>query len=135
MTVDARPSRKRRLTIDGALVLGNHTDFPLWVEVVDPAGLGAQAQADGSDIYFTTPGGVVPRPRAAALRQRRGPARGVGQAADPDRGGGGGDRPPLRRPGAGARAHADRGVEQRLPRRMAPRRRVAGHPARRHRHA
>ncbi len=59
MTVDARPSRKRRLTIDGALVLGNHTDFPLWVAVVDPAGLGARAQADGSDIYFTTPGGVV----------------------------------------------------------------------------
>ncbi|HET9482857.1 MAG TPA: hypothetical protein VFO79_02775, partial [Xanthomonadales bacterium] len=63
--IDARPidgapgsARKRRITIPDANVFGTLADFPVWLVIDDPAGLGAKATAAGDDIYFTTVAGA-----------------------------------------------------------------------------
>jgi hypothetical protein len=56
---DARgPGRRKSITIDPARVAGTQTDFPVWVTIVDPA-IGARAQSDGGDLYFTDDNGAV----------------------------------------------------------------------------
>lgn len=54
----AGTGRRRTITIDPDEVDGTHSDFPVWVEVVDPA-LGDRLQADASDLYFTDAGGAA----------------------------------------------------------------------------
>jgi hypothetical protein len=58
--IDARPidgapgsARKRRITIPDAKVFASVADFPVWLVIDDPPGLGAKATANGADIYFT----------------------------------------------------------------------------------
>jgi hypothetical protein len=57
--VDAPGSsaRKKALTIDHAKVPGALADFPVWVDVADPQ-IGARAQADGHDLFFTASDGT-----------------------------------------------------------------------------
>lgn len=54
-----KPLRRRQLTIDHTKVPGNQAEFAVWVVLDDPAGLGAGALADGSDIHFTLPDGTT----------------------------------------------------------------------------
>ncbi|HEY5922997.1 MAG TPA: DUF2341 domain-containing protein [Kofleriaceae bacterium] len=44
------PLREKPITITG-LVVGTHTDFPLWLSLTDPQ-LAARARPDGTDIHF-----------------------------------------------------------------------------------
>ncbi len=52
-------SRRLPITVDSAQVAADLTDFPLLVSLTD-ATLGAEAQADGSDIRFAAADGVTP---------------------------------------------------------------------------
>jgi len=58
--VDGAPgsARMRRITIPDAKVFANLTDFPVWLVIDDPPGLGAKANANGNDIYFTRTDGT-----------------------------------------------------------------------------
>lgn len=58
--IDGAPgaARKRRITIPDDKVFANLADFPVWLVIDDPAGLGAKAAADASDIYFTRVDGM-----------------------------------------------------------------------------
>lgn len=56
--IDATPSTLRAKTVTvTATITGTLQDFPMWFTVTDPE-LKAQAQLDGSDIFFTTPTGT-----------------------------------------------------------------------------
>jgi len=50
------PLRAKTITVTSTIT-GSHVDFPMWV-VLDDADLAGRAQADGADIYFTTPSGT-----------------------------------------------------------------------------
>jgi hypothetical protein len=54
----AKKGRRKKLTVDIAKVNGNQTDFPVWIDLTD-ANIGARAQANGSDIYFTAADGTT----------------------------------------------------------------------------
>jgi MSHA biogenesis protein MshQ len=54
----AKKGRRKKLTIDIAKVNGNQTDFPVWIDLTD-TDIGARAQANGSDIYFTAGDGTT----------------------------------------------------------------------------
>ena len=51
-------ARRKPITIDKTKVTGNQTDFPVWIDLTDPD-LGARAQANGHDIYFTAADGTT----------------------------------------------------------------------------
>lgn len=55
LPIDGPPgaARKRRITIPDSKVFATVTDFPVWLVIDDPAGLGAKATTAGNDIYFT----------------------------------------------------------------------------------
>lgn len=52
------PARRKAITIDNTKVTGTQTDFPVWIDLTD-ADVGARAQADGHDIYFTAADGTT----------------------------------------------------------------------------
>jgi Concanavalin A-like lectin/glucanases superfamily len=65
MAIDAVPidgapgaARKRRITIPDAKVFENLNEFPIWLVIDDPTGLGALATTGGEDIYFTRTDGT-----------------------------------------------------------------------------
>jgi Concanavalin A-like lectin/glucanases superfamily len=65
MAIDAVPidgapgaARKKRITIPDAKVFENLNEFPIWLVIDDPAGLGAKATIGGEDIYFTRTDGT-----------------------------------------------------------------------------
>ena len=43
---------RKKITIQGSKITGTQTDFPVWIEIVDPQ-ITAHAAADGHDIFFT----------------------------------------------------------------------------------
>ena len=49
---------RKPITVDNTKVNGPQTDFPLWIDLVD-ADLGAHAQANGQDIFFTAADGTT----------------------------------------------------------------------------
>jgi len=55
--IDAVVSPLRAKTIMVGTITGTLVDFPMWI-VLDDADLGSRAQADGTDIYFTTTTGT-----------------------------------------------------------------------------
>lgn len=63
--IDATPTdgppgaaRKKRITIPDAKIFASLADFPVWLVIDDAAGLGAQAAANGDDIFFTRTDGT-----------------------------------------------------------------------------
>ena len=51
-------ARRKAITIDSSKVNGNQSDFPVWIDLTD-ADIGARAQANGRDIYFTAADGTT----------------------------------------------------------------------------
>lgn len=50
--------RRKSITIDKTKVSGTQNDFPVWIDLTD-ADVGARAQPDGHDIYFTAADGTT----------------------------------------------------------------------------
>lgn len=51
-------ARRKAISIDKSKVPSTQTDFPLWIDLTD-ADIGARAQADGHDIWFTAADGTT----------------------------------------------------------------------------
>ncbi|WP_425391465.1 DUF2341 domain-containing protein [Ekhidna sp.] len=50
---------RKEITLDGTLISGTHTDFPLLYELASDAQLAANARSDGFDIVFTDEDGTT----------------------------------------------------------------------------
>lgn len=51
-------ARRKPITFSAAAITGAQTDFPVWIDLTDPD-IGARAQPNGADIYFTAADGTT----------------------------------------------------------------------------